>query len=444
MTKRVLSYGVVGLLALALVVGTAYILLNPTEAQAERGFSGAQGQGRGRGETSQGGDGTAHGVSAYGQGQGGGRGNGGNGVEPSGQGAYGRGQDEELSAEEIKGILYMREEEKLARDVYLTLYEQWDLSIFQNIANSEQTHMDAIKTLIDRYGLDDPAAGNDVGEFADPTLAALYADLVATGSQSLTDALHVGATIEEIDILDLENHVSQTDARDIQRVYGSLTRGSRNHLRSFVATLERQTGETYEPQYLEQGIYDSIVSVPIESGGYGQGQGRGRAEQAESGSFAYDQGKGRGNGGNGLENPDQGSGQGRDEIQGQGGSGGGNAGGVGASDGRGRSSDAGQGRNEMVRSVEWEPLTGRVIVLDSEVTLQTSEGEVLVGMGQAAYWEDFALEIGDEVSVLGFYEDGEFKAGTVENLTTGETIVLRDEAGRPMWAGNGRLQNQGL
>jgi hypothetical protein len=399
MTKRVLSYGVVGLLAIALVVGTAYILLDPTGAHAERSFSGAEGQGRGRGETWQNADGTADGVAIYGQGQGRGRGNGGNGVEPSGQGAYGRGQDEELSAEEIEGLLYMREEEKLARDVYLTLYEQWDLSIFQNIANSEQTHMDAVRTLIDRYGLDDPAAGNDVGEFTDPTLRALYADLVATGKQSLADSLHVGAAIEEIDILDLENYMLQTDAPDIQRVYGSLTRGSRNHLRSFVATLERQMGESYEPQYLEQGLYDSIVAAPIESGGYGQGQGRGRAGQAEGG-------------------------------------------GVGVSDRRGRSSDVGQGRNETARSVEWESLTGRVAFLDSEVTLQTSEGEVLVGMGQAGYWEDFALEIGDEVLVTGFYEDGEFKAGTVENLTTGETIVLRDETGRPMWAGNGRFQNQ--
>ncbi|MCD6344029.1 MAG: hypothetical protein J7M17_00285, partial [Anaerolineae bacterium] len=72
----------------------------------------------------------------------------------------------------------------------------------------------------------------------------------------------------------------------------------------------------------------------------------------------------------------------------------------------------------------------------------TAEGDVLVGMGQSAYREDFALEVGDEVTVLGFHEDGEFKAGTVENLTTDETITLRDETGRPLWAGRGRLKNQ--
>ena len=130
-------------------------------------------------------------------------------------------------------------------------------------------------------------------------------------------------------------------------------------------------------------------------------------------------------------------------TQGRGASSGGAFGGEGASDGSGRNSGAGQGRNETVRNVEWETLTGEVVIVDGEITIQTAEGQVLVGMGQSAYWENFALEVGDEITVLGFHEDGEFKAGTVENLTTGETIVLRDETGRPMWSGQGRLKNQG-
>ena len=411
MTSKVLSYGIVGLLAAALLTGVGYILLNPTEATGQ-GPTGGQGQGRGRSEIWQGGEGTADGVAAYGQGQGRGAGS---VAESLTGGTYGRSQNEELNIEEIEGILYMREEEKLARDVYLTLYEQWELSIFQNIANSEQTHMDAIKTLMDRYGLDDLATGNNVGEFTDPTLRSLYTDLVSTGSQSLDGALRVGAAIEEIDILDLEQYISQTDRLDIQRVYESLMRGSRNHLRSFVATLARQVGETYEPQYMDQVAYDNIISATMESGGYGQGQGRGGAEQIGNNSGSVNgqgQGRGRGNGG------------------------------AGRSDGRGQSSGEGQGRNETVRTVEWETLTGRVIVVDGEITIQTGTDKVLVGMGQAAYWKDFVIEVGDEISVTGFYEDGEFKAGTVENLTTGGMIVLRDDGGRPMWAGNGRLQNQ--
>lgn len=100
------------------------------------------------------------------------------------------------------GLTYVREEEKLARDVYLFLYDMWGLQVFQNIADSEQTHTDAVKTLLDAYGLTDPAAATQPGEFVNPDLQALYNQLTAQGSLSLADALKVGAAIEEIDILD--------------------------------------------------------------------------------------------------------------------------------------------------------------------------------------------------------------------------------------------------
>ncbi len=61
-----------------------------------------------------------------------------------------------LSQEEIDDLVYLREEEKLARDVYLHLYNTWGQWIFENIAASEQQHMDAVKTLLDRYGIHDP------------------------------------------------------------------------------------------------------------------------------------------------------------------------------------------------------------------------------------------------------------------------------------------------
>ena len=174
----------------------------------------------------------------------------------------------QLSDTEIGGILYMREEEKLARDVYLTLYEAWGLPVFQNIARSEATHLDAVKTLIGRYGLEDPAA-QEIGVFTNPTLQQLYDQLVADGSKSLADALKVGAAIEEIDILDLEERIAQTDKADIQLVYENLMKGSRNHLRAFTSTLEKQTGEIYQPQYLDPVAYQAIVNAPKETGGMG-------------------------------------------------------------------------------------------------------------------------------------------------------------------------------
>ncbi len=182
----------------------------------------------------------------------------------------------DLSDEEAQGLLYMREEEKLAHDVYITLYNQWHSQVFSNISRSEQMHMDMVLGLIEKYGLDDPAAGKGLGEFTNPELQALYDQLIAQGSQSLADALKVGAAIEEIDILDLQARLDQTDNADIQQVYRNLMAGSENHLRAFVRTLEAQTGETYQPQYLTQDAYQAILnSAPSFGGGYGGGRGRG-------------------------------------------------------------------------------------------------------------------------------------------------------------------------
>jgi hypothetical protein len=171
-----------------------------------------------------------------------------------------------LSEEEVAGLLFMREEEKLARDVYLALYEEWGLNVFQNIAQSEATHMDAVLTLIERYGLKDPAASTAEGEFVDETLQGLYDQLVEEGSRSLADALKVGAAIEEIDILDLQTHLAETEQPDIQLVYQNLLKGSRNHLRAFASNLERHEGETYAPQYLSADAYDEIVGTGVERG----------------------------------------------------------------------------------------------------------------------------------------------------------------------------------
>ncbi len=174
----------------------------------------------------------------------------------------------ELSQKEIDGLLYMREEEKLAHDVYQTLSNQWNLPVFLNISKSEQTHTDAVKTLLDRYNLQD-SASDQIGVFNNSELQNLYNQLVKEGSQSIAAALKVGAAIEEIDILDLEKYISQTERQDIILLYENLMKGSRNHLRSFVSTLQKQSGEIYQPQYLSMDAYQSIINQPIEKGSQG-------------------------------------------------------------------------------------------------------------------------------------------------------------------------------
>lgn len=186
---------------------------------------------------------------------------------------------QDLSTEEEVGLLKMREEEKLARDVYQVLYQQWGHQVFGNIAQSEQRHMDAVKAILDKYSLVDPVTDSTVGAFTDPEMQGLYTSLVAEGRSSLIAAFHVGATIEDLDIKDLYELLEKTDNSDIQMVYENLSRGSRNHLRAFTNQLSLN-GETYEAQFLTQAQINDIITSPQERGGNrGNGQGRGQGRR---------------------------------------------------------------------------------------------------------------------------------------------------------------------
>ena len=163
----------------------------------------------------------------------------------------------ELTALEKEGLLYMVEEEKLAADVYSALFEKWDLRAFDNIGRAELTHEAAVQTLLERYSLTNPIKSE--GEFFNATLQRLYDGLVIQGKTSVEDALKVGAAIEEIDILDLEERMAQTKKEDILLVYSNLKRGSENHLRAFVNNLERR-GFEYAPEKLPQETYEGIIN----------------------------------------------------------------------------------------------------------------------------------------------------------------------------------------
>jgi hypothetical protein len=142
-----------------------------------------------------------------------------------------------LSSAEVADLQYMREEEKVARDVYTALAAKWsEATVFERIALSEQRHMDAVKATLDLYGISDPAAGKAPGEFTNAELQSLYDRLVAEGSVSLTAALGVGQTIEKTDIADLQEAMAATTNADLDRLFGNLLRGSQNHLQASRAT----------------------------------------------------------------------------------------------------------------------------------------------------------------------------------------------------------------
>ena len=140
-----------------------------------------------------------------------------------------------LTEAEKANLMHMREEEKLARDVYNKFYESYNIPVFRNIAMSEQRHMDAILSLLTGYGLTDPVAGKGPGEFT-PAFQTLYDELTAKGT-NLTEALKVGVEIEELDIDDLEKAINATEVPNLLRVFNNLLAGSRNHLAAFSSKL---------------------------------------------------------------------------------------------------------------------------------------------------------------------------------------------------------------
>ena len=163
-----------------------------------------------------------------------------------------------LSAVEISDLQFLREEEKLAHDVYTYAYEKYGLNIFNNIASSEQTHTDAVLNLMIAYGIEDSAT-DQIGSFNNAELAALYAQLIAKVNTSLEDALLVGATIEDLDIFDLDEKAMNTSSAEIESLYSNLKCGSENHMRAFTNQLNNNA-VSYTPTYIDAAQYEAILA----------------------------------------------------------------------------------------------------------------------------------------------------------------------------------------
>lgn len=174
---------------------------------------------------------------------------------------------EAINIEERNGLILMREEEKMAHDVYSFLYDKWNIMIFNNIASSEQTHTDAVLELLDKYDIDDPASGKNIGVFNDTSLQRMYNQLLINGNYSLLSALTVGATIEDLDIYDLEKLILKVDNQDIAFVYNNLLKASRNHMRAFYSQIVNNGG-TYRAKYISQQQLEDIVNSPKEVGSW--------------------------------------------------------------------------------------------------------------------------------------------------------------------------------
>jgi hypothetical protein len=168
-----------------------------------------------------------------------------------------------VTEEETSMLVFMMEEEKLARDVYKAMYDLYHIPIFRNIKKSEQHHMNQVLALLQYYNIPDPSSP-DTGVFNNPDLQQLYDDLTAQGNISMTEALKVGATIEDKDIFDLETDMTNTANPAILCTFDKLACASTHHIRSFSALLTAR-GVTYVPQYISQEEYNSIITQPAQN-----------------------------------------------------------------------------------------------------------------------------------------------------------------------------------
>jgi len=170
-----------------------------------------------------------------------------------------------LTEKEIEDLIFLREEEKLARDVYIYAYNKYQINIFNSISNSEQSHMNSVLALMVKYDIPD-SASSEIGIFNIPELQELYYALTTLADISSVEALTVGAIIEDLDINDIDHFINNTIKQDLLDVYDNLTCGSKNHIRSYTNQLENN-GITYAPQYISVAYYNEILSET--SGGCG-------------------------------------------------------------------------------------------------------------------------------------------------------------------------------
>jgi hypothetical protein len=190
------------------------------------------------------------------------------------------GQIGTLDAAEETHLIFMREEEKLARDVYLTLGKEYkDLRVFSRIDDAEQKHTDTMADMLLLYGIEDPSTSDKIGVFTGEDYGWYFTEkynyLVAKAEDGLK-ALYVGALIEELDMHDIKEcpvviqetyelgeldcGLAHTNESQLIRAYESLLDGSGSHLRAYVKAIEQIIGEgEYEAQYLPQAMVDSIL-----------------------------------------------------------------------------------------------------------------------------------------------------------------------------------------
>jgi len=198
--------------------------------------------------------------------------------------AAGEGSINDLNFNEQTHLVFTCEEEKLARDVYRVLGRSFpEIGSFAEMEANKEHSKCAVLDLMRKYRVSVPRVNDNVGVFSWGSYGRYFTEkylvLTSQGTSSPLNALYVGAFMEELNILDIDqcpkvivdinNGIGEasacgrnhTDNPDVLRVYDSLVEESRRHLRLLVRDIEQIIGVgNYQAQVLPQDQVDAILA----------------------------------------------------------------------------------------------------------------------------------------------------------------------------------------
>lgn len=139
-----------------------------------------------------------------------------------------------LTASQRAELVSMALNEKLTHDLYAQFYQAYHLRVFDNVAAAENNHLQALRTLMARYGITDPTAGQPAGNFgASSSAQATYDRLLSQGKASEQAALNVASGLENDAISSYGTALNGLSAQDAVQVLQNLKAAETRHLAAF-------------------------------------------------------------------------------------------------------------------------------------------------------------------------------------------------------------------
>lgn len=102
-----------------------------------------------------------------------------------------------LSGQELDGLISLVEKQKLHRDVYLTLFNATNKPLFNELYQTDENMYMLLTDQIEDYGFKNPVLYFGIGEFRNPDIQNVYDDFQTAISSGIYQALEFAILMEE-------------------------------------------------------------------------------------------------------------------------------------------------------------------------------------------------------------------------------------------------------